>query len=356
MKQNPLPRCEVIDLRQELRQGNRSILSERLQELMEDRLKRGQQTMLFLNRRGLTGVLSCRACGQALKCPHCDVTLSQHNNGKMICHYCGYEEPTPKVCPSCGSKYLGGFKAGTQKIEELVQRRFPTARILRMDYDTTRKKDGYEKILSAFANQEADILIGTQMIVKGHDFPNVTLVGVLAADMSLHVNDYHGAERTFSLLTQAAGRAGRGDLPGEVVIQSYDPEHYAIQTAKEQNYEAFYEREISYRRLMHYPPIWNMLVVLGTSEDYQELSEAMEILSEQGQKAICTKNLQLQAFGPTDPSIGKMNDLYRKVLYIKGAGYQDLIAIKDYLEKVIRDDLKQKDVSIQFDFNPMNGV
>ena len=356
VKQNPLPRCEVIDLRQELRQGNRSILSERLQELMEDRLKRGQQTMLFLNRRGLTGVLSCRACGQALKCPHCDVTLSQHNNGKMICHYCGYEEPTPKVCPSCGSKYLGGFKAGTQKIEELVQRRFPTARILRMDYDTTRKKDGYEKILSAFANQEADILIGTQMIVKGHDFPNVTLVGVLAADMSLHVNDYHGAERTFSLLTQAAGRAGRGDLPGEVVIQSYDPEHYAIQTAKEQNYEAFYEREISYRRLMHYPPIWNMLVVLGTSENYQELSEAMEILSEQGQKAICTKNLQLQAFGPTDPSIGKMNDLYRKVLYIKGAGYQDLIAIKDYLEKVIRDDLKQKDVSIQFDFNPMNGV
>ena len=157
----------------------------------------------------------------------------------MVCHYCGYEQPLPKICPSCGSKYLGGFKAGTQKIEMLVRQRFPQARVMRMDFDTTRTKDAYEKILHAFANQEADILIGTQMIVKGHDFPNVTLVGVLAADMSLHVPNFHASERTFQLLTQAVGRAGRGKEPGQAVIQTYDPDHFAIQTAKEQDYDAF---------------------------------------------------------------------------------------------------------------------
>ena len=209
-----LPTCHVIDLREEMRRGNRSILSIRLQELMEDRLKKKQQIMLFLNRRGVSGFVSCRACGHVIKCPHCDVSLSQHNNGKMICHYCGYEEPEAKVCPSCGSKYISGFKAGTQKIEAIVKERFPMARVLRMDFDTTRNKDDYEQILSAFANQEADILIGTQMIVKGHDFPNVTLVGVLAADLSLYVSDYRASERTFQLLTQAAGRAGRGKEPG----------------------------------------------------------------------------------------------------------------------------------------------
>ena len=174
VEEKELPECEIVDLREELRLGNRSILSERLQTLMEDRLAKRQQIMLFLNRRGIAGFVSCRACGHVIKCPHCDVSLSQHNNGKMVCHYCGYEEASPKNCPSCGSKYIGGFKAGTQKIEQIVGLRFPCARILRMDYDTTRTKDSYEKILQSFANQEADILIGTQMIVKGHDFPNVT--------------------------------------------------------------------------------------------------------------------------------------------------------------------------------------
>ena len=266
----PLPKCEVVDLRQELREGNRSILSTRLQELMEERLLNGQQTMLFLNRRGKSAFMSCRACGFVVKCPHCDVSLSEHSGGVMVCHYCGYRQPVPKVCPSCGSKYISGFKAGTQKIEAMVAKRFPQARILRMDYDTTRAKDAYEKILQAFSNHEADILIGTQMIVKGHDFSNVTLVGVLAADMSLHVNDFHAAERTFALLTQAAGRAGRGKLPGNVVIQTYAPDHYAIRTAKEQDYEAFYDKEIEYRRLMNYPPVWNMLLVHVTSPDESE--------------------------------------------------------------------------------------
>ena len=272
--EKPLPKVEVVDLREELKAGNRSILSVRLQELMEDRLKKGQQMMLFINRRGVAGFVSCRACGHVLKCPHCDVSLSQHvtrqhPEGKMVCHYCGYEIPMPKTCPACGSRYISGFKAGTQKIEMIVKERFPQARVLRMDMDTTRNKEGYEQILSAFANQEADILIGTQMIVKGHDFPNVTLVGVLAADLSLYVSDYHAAERTFQLLTQAAGRAGRGSEPGEVVIQTYRPDHYSVQTAKEQDYEAFYEQEMEYRRMLLYPPVWNMLVILCASKQEQ---------------------------------------------------------------------------------------
>ena len=189
----------VADLRQELKEGNRSILSRHLQELMEDRLEKQEQIMLFLNRRGYAGFLSCRECGHVVKCPHCDVSLSYHRNGKMVCHYCGYEEPRTPVCPECGSRHIGEFRAGTQQIEDIVKAQFPQARVLRMDMDTTRQKDGHEKILSAFANGEADVLVGTQMIVKGHDFPNVTLVGVLAADMSLYSDDYRSGERTFQL-------------------------------------------------------------------------------------------------------------------------------------------------------------
>ncbi len=279
IEEKPLPRCYIVDLREELRKGNRSILSEKLQELMEQRLKKRQQIMLFLNRRGLAGFVSCRACGHVMKCPHCDVSLSQHNNGRLMCHYCGYTSNMPKKCPECGSAYIGGFKAGTQKIEEIVKKRFPSAGVLRMDLDTTRNKDGYEKILSAFASQQADILIGTQMIVKGHDFPNVTLVGVLAADLSLHVSDFHGPERTFQLITQAAGRAGRGKLAGEVVIQTYSPDHYAIELAQKHDYEKFYETEISYRELMHYPPIGHMLMMLAASEDEMTAILSSELLA-----------------------------------------------------------------------------
>ena len=314
VKNQALPTCEVVDLRQELRDGNRSILSKRLQELMEERLEKKQQTMLFLNRRGVSGFISCRACGYVVKCPHCDVSLSQHAGGRMVCHYCGYEERQPKVCPSCGSKYLGGFKAGTQKIEMLVKQRFPQARVLRMDFDTTRTKDSYEKILQAFASQEADILIGTQMIVKGHDFPNVTLVGVLAADMSLHVADYHAAERTFQLLTQAVGRAGRGQLPGQAVIQTYDPEHFAIQTAKAQDYESFYQHEIAYRKMMHYPPIWNMLLVHCMGKNEQITQQTAQLMADKLQSAIKRSNRPVLLVGPADATIAKVNDIYRKVL------------------------------------------
>ena len=355
----PLPKCEVVDLRQELREGNRSILSTRLQELMEERLLNGQQTMLFLNRRGKSAFMSCRACGFVVKCPHCDVSLSEHSGGVMVCHYCGYAQ----VCPSCGSKYISGFKAGTQKIEAMVAKRFPQARILRMDYDTTRAKDAYEKILQAFSNHEADILIGTQMIVKGHDFSNVTLVGVLAADMSLHVNDFHAAERTFALLTQASGRAGRGKLPGNVVIQTYDPDHYAIQTAKEQDYEAFYDKEIEYRRLMNYPPVWNMLLVHVTSPDESECGSmaqrvydiAAQMISHTDENQSPDDRHRIQLIGPADATIAKVNDIYRKVIYMKTSDYAALISIKDGIEQAVKADTAMKNANISFDFNPMSG-
>ena len=356
-----LPQCYVVDLREELRMGNRSILSNRLQELMEDRLAKKQQVMLFLNRRGMSGFVSCRSCGHVIKCPHCDVSLSQHNNGRMVCHYCGYEEPEAKVCPSCGSKYISGFKAGTQKIEEIVKQRFPQARVLRMDFDTTRNKEGYEQILSAFANQEADILIGTQMIVKGHDFPNVTLVGVLAADLSLYVSDYRASERTFQLLTQAAGRAGRGKEPGEVVIQTYQPEHYAVLTAKEQNYEAFYEQEIAYRQMLRYPPIFHMLVVLCASKEEYVAAESAanlaEFLKAQESGLLRGEEPSERVFlvGPADAAVAKVNDVYKKVLYLRTADYQKLVQIKDRIESYVAGNVAYKNTVIQFDFNPMNG-
>ena len=348
----PLPVCEVIDLRAELRTGNKSMLSRRLQEAIADRLEKKQQIMLFLNRRGMAGFVSCRSCGEVIKCPHCDVSLSLHGNGMLKCHYCGYETRAVSICPSCGSPYIGGFKAGTQKIEEIVAKQFPMAKILRMDYDTTRSKDSYEQILSAFANEEADILIGTQMIVKGHDFPGVTLVGILAADLSLGVSDYRAAERTFQLLTQAAGRAGRGRLPGEVIIQTYQPDHFAIQTAKNQDYEAFYAQEIAYRKLMCYPPVWNLLLLAITSPKEEEAISASIAVAGWFQE----QRPGLRVIGPSDAILAKKNDIYRRAVYLKTETYQDLVEAKEAFERYMHEHpLQEKQVSIYYDFNPMNG-
>ena len=345
-----LPDVHVVDLREEMKAGNRSIISERLHDLIEDRLERGQQTMLFINRRGYAGFISCRSCGYVVKCPHCDVSLTTHRGGKMVCHYCGYEEPEVKVCPSCGSKHIGGFKAGTQQIEELVRREFPNARVLRMDMDTTKEKDGHEKILEQFANGDADILIGTKMIVKGHDFPNVTLVGILAADMSLYADDYRAGERTFQLLTQAAGRAGRGATSGEVVVQTYSPEHYAIQTAVMQDYEAFYEAEIAYRGAMGYPPVEHLVAILISGPDENLLHTASNYLKMYAERV--NRN-QVQLIGPTEPSVGKVKDIYRKVIYMKHAQYHVLIDMKDKLEEYIELNPGFMRLRIQFDFDPM---
>lgn len=351
VEERPLPECEIIDLRAELMDGNRSIFSRRLSALMEDRLKKEEQIMLFLNRRGMSGFVVCRSCGEAIKCPHCDVSLSLHRDQTLRCHYCGHQIPTVKKCPSCGSPYIGGMKAGTEKVEELVKKQFPKARTLRMDLDTTREKDGYERILTAFSNCEADILIGTQMIVKGHDFPNVTLVGILAADLSLNIPDFHGAERTFDLLTQAAGRAGRGEKSGNVVIQTYHPEHYGIVNAAEQDYDGFYEQEIAYRQIMHYPPVWHMLTILVSEKDEQAAAEGADRIAAQ----IGREFPKLMLIGPADASIAKVNDYYKKVLYLKDQDYETLIRVKDSVEKTALEDPLFTRLLVRFDFDPAGG-
>ena len=247
---------------------------------------------------------------------------------------------------------VGEFRAGTQQIEEIVRQRFPDARVLRMDMDTTKEKDGHEQILSAFANEEADILVGTQMIVKGHDFPNVTLVGVLAADMSLYADDYRAGERTFQLLTQAEGRAGRGTKAGEAVIQTYSPEHYAITAAAAQDYEVFYQEEIRYRELMGYPPAANLLAVLASSGDESHLEKGCNYLKKYAQ-LVC-KGETVDVIGPAAPGISKINDIYRKVLYLKTERYDTLVKIKNQMEQYIEVNSGFNTIRIQFDFNPMN--
>ena len=302
--------------------------------------------MLFLNRRGHTGFISCRSCGKVLKCPHCDVSLTLHKDQRLRCHYCGYERPSVKLCPSCGSPYIGGFRAGTQAIEEIVQKEFPEAVILRMDMDTTRKKGSYEKILESFSKKEADILIGTQMIVKGHDFPAVTVVGVLLADLSLHVSDYMAAERTFQLLTQAVGRAGRGNLPGNALIQTYQPEHYAVQEAARQNYEGFYQLEIAYRELLSYPPMSGMMAMLLQSVDEELLDKEAERIKE----AILKMDIPLlRLTGPAPASISKISDLYRRVIYLKHEDPNILYRVRDMVENAVK--LKKINEKIRVDFS-----
>ena len=351
-----LPTVYTIDLRQELREGNRSIFSRKLQELLADRLAKGEQSILFLNRRGYAGFISCRACGHVMKCPHCDVSLSEHKGGRLLCHYCGYGEPKPKICPKCGSGYISGFRAGTQQIEEKLKELYPDVRTLRMDADTTRTKDSYEQILSAFSNGEADVLIGTQMIVKGHDFPRVTLVGVLAADLSLSTGDYHAGERTFQLLTQAVGRAGRGSLPGEAVIQTYQPEHYAVVHAAKQDYEGFYEEDILYREMLGYPPVSHMLAVqVFAREEERGMKLAGWLARRAGALKAHGEDGKMQILGPAPAAIGRINDIFRFVFYIKCSNYGKLIQVKDALEEALRGQpLKQE--TVQFDFDPMNTI
>lgn len=344
-----LPEVSVIDLREELKSGNRSMFSAELREAIQGRLDRKEQTMLFINRRGYAGFVSCRSCGEAIKCPHCDVSLTYHNNKRLICHYCNYNIPMPDKCPQCSSKFIGTFGTGTQKLEEATIAAFPGARVLRMDMDTTSGKDGHEKILSAFANQEADILIGTQMIVKGHDFPNVTLVGIIAADMSLFENDYRSAERTFQLLTQAAGRAGRGEKPGQVIIQTYKPEHYVIKAASSQDYGEFYETELVYRKLPGYPPYMHMLVIFISSPNVTECGTMADILA----KNVAEYG-DFTVIGPADATIAKKQDRYRKVIWCKHAEADTLKELMSMLDLRIKEYMELKNCIVQFDLDPMS--
>lgn len=367
-----LPTVHTVDLREELRAGNRSVFSRRLEGLIRDRLEKKEQSILFLNRRGYAGFVSCRSCGYVMKCPHCDVSLSEHKGGRLVCHYCGYGREGVRACPQCGSRYILGFRAGTQQVEEMLHREFPSARVLRMDADTTRRKESFEEILGTFANGEADILLGTQMIVKGHDFPNVTLVGVLAADLSLHVNDYRAGERTFQLLAQAAGRAGRGGKPGEVVIQTYDPEHYCIRHAARQDYKGFYEEEMVYREMMLYPPAAHMLAVITASPAEKKAAGLAEEIAGRIRGAFSGEGPGhprqadpeglsagiFQVIGPAPASIGKLQDIYRFVLYVKSPAYERLIEVKDMVEAMaeqMKGNNALKNEVIQFDFDPLRG-
>lgn len=344
-----LPDVDIVDLREELKKGNRSMFSGRLMELMDERLKKGEQIMLFLNRRGYQGFINCRDCGEVIECPHCAVSLTLHNNRRLKCHYCGYERDNIKICPKCGSKHIGTFKAGTQLVEEELRKYFPAAVTLRMDADTTKGKEGHDKILREFATKKADILLGTQMIVKGHDFPDVTLVGVLLADRSLYSSDYRAAENTFELLTQAAGRAGRGKNPGNVVIQTYNPDNYSIVHAAKQDYDSFYEEEINYRELMDYPPVSHMMSVRVSSPEEETAKELARLVAGIGRSAESFGNTRV--IGPADAPINKINDIFHKMIYYKNKSHEDLAHIKDYIEAYLKNNQEKfKNCLVQFDF------
>lgn len=340
----------VADMRAELKNGNKSYFSKKLRELLRDRLLKGEQAMLFINRRGFAGFISCRDCGFVQKCPHCDVSLSEHLGGKLVCHYCDYSMDKPAVCPECGSKFFAGFRAGTEKIEQEIKKIMPGTRVLRMDADTTRNKDDYEKILSSFAAKEADVLVGTQMIVKGHDFPNVTLVGVVAADLSLYASDYRAAERTFQLITQAAGRAGRGSKAGDVVVQTYQPDNYAIVHSVNQDYKGFYDEELLYRDLADYPPVNHMMAVQVYSMN-EELAErtAMDIVTR-----LKDQFNDKVIIGPAKAVISRIKDVYRMVIYIKDSSVDELIQVKDYVDDIYTA-LDKNRINIQYDIDPVGS-
>ncbi len=340
-----LPKVYVEDMRDELAKGNRSIFSERLDKLIVDRIEKKEQIMLFINRRGYSGCVSCRKCGYVIKCKHCDVSMKFHKNNKLVCHYCGYEENMVKTCPECGSKYIASFGTGTEKIEEQINIRYPNVKVLRMDADTVVKKGSYEKILSAFRNQEADVLIGTQMIVKGHDFANVTLVGILAADISMYANEYTAGEITFDILMQAAGRAGRANKSGEVVIQTYAPEETVIQAAAKHDYKEFYENEIAYRMAMSYPPVAGMMEIKLSSKYENSLETASKAL-----KTFTDNYRDIRILGPVNANIYKINDVFSKFMFCKYPAKEQLVILKEDIEKFIDDNDIFKYVNVQFDF------
>jgi primosomal protein N' len=344
-KNTSLPRVSIVDMREELKRGNRSIFSEKLKSLIEDRLKKHEQIMLFMNRRGYSSFVSCRSCGEAIKCKHCDVTMTLHNNNRLVCHYCGYSMELPKICPECGSKYIANFGTGTQKLEAMTRAEFPNAKVLRMDTDSVSKKNAANDMIRDFARGDADILIGTQMIVKGHDFSNVTLVGIMAADTSLYVSNYTSAQRTFELLTQAAGRAGRAK-EGEALIQTYKPENYAIVAAAAQDYKKYFENEIAYRSLLGYPPACYMMTVMLSCIKEEELDISAKKIIESIKSDIKFKKTII--IGPTIPAVSKVKDYYRKLVYIKNTNYDILLDVQRKIEENLT---AYKNVGAIYDFN-----
>jgi primosomal protein N' (replication factor Y) len=350
IERRPLPQVELIDMRVEFLETRRQApFSRRLIEAITGRLESGEQTMLLLNRRGFSNFVACRSCGERIQCANCAVTLTYHRREqRLLCHYCNYAEPVPRRCPSCHSAHLHFLGIGSERVEEELHRQFPQARVARMDRDTATGKRRYETILTGFRDGSFDILVGTQMIAKGHDIPNVTLVGVVSADIGLGVPDFRAAERTFQLLTQVAGRAGRGETPGEVLVQTMNPDHYAIRFAAAQDYDLFYEKEIEFRRLMRYPPfsaLASVLVRSRSQEDALRMSAEIGALLEPPPE-------HLKVLGPAEAPVPRLKSEYRYQLLIKAASRN---ALKKTLDELRRFALENKwpATSLVVDVDPL---
>ena len=355
-----LPKVTIIDLKQELASGNRSMLSRELYKSIEENLKQKKQTILFLNRRGYSTFVMCRNCGYTVKCKNCNISLTYHSYEKKLkCHYCGYEEPVVKICPECKSDKIRYFGTGTQKLEEEIHREFLQASTIRMDVDTVTKKNSHEEILKEFKEKNIDILIGTQMVVKGHHFPNVTLVGVIAADSSLNIDDYRANERTFQILTQVAGRAGREkELPGKVIIQTYNPDNFSIQCSKKQNYKMFYDTEILIRKQLKYPPFCDIIVIGFNGLNEKELidigNKTYSYLRQYLDNEDKNEEIQeFKIFKPMPAPIDKIQNRYRYRIILKGVMNKTVNEVlNNYLKEIYQKDLK--DLRISIDINPNN--
>lgn len=350
MNDGPLPSVDIVDMREELRKGNRSMFSTELFEKLQDRMEKREQTVLFLNRRGHSSFIMCRDCGFVLQCPNCDISLTYHrfSNG-MKCHYCGYEEGVPTTCPECTSEHIRYFGTGTQKVEEELTKLIPDARIIRMDVDTTSRKGSHEKLLTAFGEGKADILLGTQMIAKGLDFPNITLVGVLSADTMLHLPDFRAAEKTFQLLTQVSGRAGRHTLPGEVVIQTYTPEHYSIELASHHDYNRFYQQEMMMRKMGSYPPFYYITMLTLSHEDLMKVVDIAEKMTNYIRSKLSETTTIL---GPVASPIPRIKNRYRYQCLIKYKQEPNLgITLKTVLDQY-QQQYASQGLTISIDVNP----
>lgn len=348
-----LPNVQVVDLKQELANGNRTMISVKLYKLIQENLKNKKQTILFLNRRGFSTFVMCRDCGYVAKCKNCNISLTYHKKEeKLKCHYCGYEEEIHKICPECGSKKIKYFGTGTQKLELEINKIFPTASTIRMDIDTVTKKNSHEEILEKFNKDKIDILIGTQMIVKGHHFPNVTLVGVVSADGSLNIDDYRASERTFDILVQVAGRAGRENLQGNVIIQTYNPENFAIQCAKEQNYDKFYNTEIALREQLKYPPFSDIILIGFSSLNENEVKQIAEKTYQYFRKMFNTE--EFNVLKPMPSPIDKIQNRFRWRIIIKGIMTEKANGIlNEYLQKFYNCNYKNTKVTIEINPNNM---
>ncbi|WP_297519483.1 primosomal protein N' [uncultured Clostridium sp.] len=348
----PLPTVEITDMREELRSGNKTMFSRALYHKIKEKLERKEQIILFLNRRGYSSFVSCRSCGFVYTCDCCDISMTYHKNGFMICHYCGRTKKISKTCPKCSSTYLKHFGTGTEKVEQAVRHYFKEARVIRMDNDTTRKKGSHEILYNKFKNQEADILVGTQMIAKGLDFENVTLVGVLAADMGINFPDYRAGERSFQLLTQVSGRAGRADKEGEVIIQTYTPDHYSLKYAKIADYESFFKEEIMIRKAMDYPPFSKLMIInLGSKFESELITFSKKLRAEVYN--ILKDETDTTVFEATQSIVAKINDTHRWQILIKGN-------INDYNAMLIKNGVYKltqgvyNKIRVTMDINPNN--